>query len=97
MAEKNKVQEAETEAPVSPEEKGELKKRKISSELLIILIIGFLFGIAIKTEVAKRVNVVDSTFYGKQGYNFVEMQNRQNAQNQEQAPVPEPAPDQVQP
>lgn len=97
MVEENKVQEAETEEAESPEESGEGKKRKISSEMLIILIIGFLFGIAIKTEVAKRINVADSTFYGKQGYSFVEMQNRQNAQNQEQIPAPDqaPAPEQV--
>jgi len=82
-------------------------KEKISVELLMILIIGFLFGIAIKTEVGKRINITDKTFYGKQGYNFVEIQKRldeqiqaqSQAQNQappSQAP-PSQVPEQVQP
>ncbi|MEK7598768.1 MAG: hypothetical protein AAB487_03460 [Patescibacteria group bacterium] len=94
MAEENKVQEAETEAANLPEESGEDKKRKISSEMVIILIIGFLFGIAIKTEVAKRINVADSTFYGKQGYSFAEMQKRLDDQAQAQNQVPDEAPPQ---
>jgi len=82
-------------------------KEKISVELLMILIIGFLFGIAIKTEVGKRINIADKTFYGKQGYDFAEIQKRldeqiqaqSQAQNQappSQAP-PSQVPEQVQP
>lgn len=95
MAEENKTQDAQIESLASaPEEEGGTNKRKISSEILIVLIIGFLFGIAIKTEVSKRINVADSAFYGKQGYSFAEIQERQAAQNQEPVPAPEEAPPQ---
>lgn len=100
MAEENKIQEAETESVNLSEESDDGKKSKISSEMVIILIIGFLFGIAVKTEVAKRINVADSTFYGKQGYSFAEIQKRldDQIQAQNQAPTqapPSPAPSQT--
>jgi len=107
MAEETKIQEAEVEsADFSDEQSGEKKVKKISSEIIMILIIGFLFGIAIKTEVAKRINVVDSTFYAKQGYDFVEIQKRLDeqvkarSQEQNQAPAevsPSQVPDQTPP
>ena len=72
-------------------------KEKISVELLMILIIGFLFGIAIKTEVGKRINIADKTFYGKQGYNFVEIQKRLDEQIQAQSQAQKQAPGQASP
>ena len=85
MAEENKIQDAQVESADSTQEQNEGKKwKKISSDLIMILIIGVLFGIAIKTEVAKRINVVDSSFYGKQGYDLAEMQKKIDEQNQSQ-------------
>lgn len=83
MNEENQVSEAETEK-INPlnEETNENGKKKISSEMVMILLIGFLFGVAIKTEFSKRINVADRTFYGKQGYNFIELQKKLDEQNQ---------------
>jgi hypothetical protein len=67
---------------IRSEENSEPKKVKISSELIIIALIGFLFGMAIKTEFGKRINVTDKAFYGKQGYDFAEMLQRQSVQGQ---------------
>ncbi|HEX7586629.1 MAG TPA: hypothetical protein VF390_03290 [Patescibacteria group bacterium] len=92
----NSAQEAQTEpADFSQEEPATKNKRKISSEMVMIIIIGFLFGIAIKTEVSKRINVVDSSFYGKQSYNFAEIQKRLDEQNQAQSQAQNQAPGQV--
>jgi hypothetical protein len=98
MAEEKKINEAETESVKTPgEDSAESEKKKISSEIIIILLIGLLFGIAIKTEFSKRINVVDSTFYGKHGYSFDEMQKRQDALNQAQNPDQGQAPEPAQP
>jgi len=81
MSDENKISEAETEqADLFNGENSESKRKKISSELVMILLIGFLFGIAVKTEMSKRINVTDKSFYGKHGYNFVEMQKNLAAQ-----------------
>lgn len=94
----NSAQEAQTEpADFSPEETAIKKKRKISRDLMMILIIGFLFGIAIKTEVAKRINVVDLSLYGKQGYNFAEIQKNLDEKIQEQSQAQNQAPSQDSP
>lgn len=75
------------------EENIEKSKKKISSEIVMILLIGFLFGIALKTEFSKRINVADRSFYGKQGYDFAEIQKKLAAQQQAQEQDQNPAPD----
>jgi|WetSurMetagenome_2_1015567.scaffolds.fasta_scaffold1636038_1 hypothetical protein len=53
------------------------KPRRISTEIIFFLILGFLLGIAIKTEAVKRITIghddyrIDSL---KQGYDFVQIQ-----------------------
>ena len=86
MDKENKIKDAETES-VAAENAGGLKsfyaskKKKISSEMIMIILIGLLFGVAVKTEISKRINIADKTFYGKQSFDFAQMQkNAEEAQ-----------------
>lgn len=81
------IKESELALPAESAEvsASEEKKSKISSELIMILIIGLLFGYAVKTEFSKRINVIDKTVYESQAFNFTDMQKSQDAANQAQA------------
>lgn len=78
MNEENMIQEAQVE----PAQVSELEKpnsccawrKKINSEIIMLAIIGVLFGMAIKTEVSKRVNIADKAVYGKQAYDLAKPQ-----------------------
>ena len=90
MDTENKIKDAETE-PIKAERQTSFKsfylakKKNISTEMIMILLVGILFGIAVKTEIAKRINVADKAFYGKQSFDFAQMQKnldeKQKAQN----------------
>ena len=95
MSDEKKIQEAQTEPLDNSDESGinetfQRIKKAISLELVMIIIIGLLFGIAIKNETAKRINVTDKSFYGKQAYDFVNMQKALNQQSQNQSQNPAP-------
>jgi hypothetical protein len=84
MDKENKIKDAETEsasAEITDGLKGfyASKMKKISTEVVMVFLIGLLFGIAVKTEVAKRVNIADKTFYGKQSFDFAQMQKNAEA------------------
>ena len=61
--------------------------------MIMIFLIGLLFGYAVKMEFSKKINVIDKTFYGKQAFNFIDMQKSQDAaaqaQEQEQGQLPD--------
>lgn len=80
----NKIQDAEVEQiseEIYEEEKVEKRARKISAEALMILVIGVLLGIVIKTEVGKRINVADQNVYLKQSYDFSVMEKAVREKN----------------
>ena len=89
MNDEKKIKDAETESADASDKSmieayfGKLKK-VISAELLMIMIIGFLFGIAIKNEAIKRINVTDKSFYGKQSYDFAEMKRNLDEKSKNQ-------------
>jgi hypothetical protein len=74
--EEQKIHDAEVEQmteEIYKEEAVEKRARKISSEALMILLIGALLGIVFKTEMGKRINVADQNVYVKQAYNLDEL------------------------
>jgi hypothetical protein len=104
MTEENKtessVQEAEVESVSDStqeqemEQSKEKRERRISGEMVMIFIIGILFGMAIKTEVSKQINVVDKNFYAKQAYDLNAKQKQVEDQKPEAAPAQDANPSQ---
>lgn len=73
------------------EEKKSSARKIVNLELIFFLILGFLLGVVVKTEAAKRVTVGYDDYQInslQQAYNFTELQdkiNNKSDQNQEAA------------
>jgi hypothetical protein len=96
MDTENKIKEAEIEPAKAGESDVSRRfnsiKKKISSEMVMILLIGILFGIAVKTEMSKRINIADKTFYGKQSFDFAQIQKNLEEKQKTQESSPETLP-----
>lgn len=76
----NENNDLEKEAEIEEEEEKETgKKRLINLEIVFFLILGFLLGVVIKTEAAKRVTIGFDDYQIKslqQSYNFTELEKK---------------------
>jgi hypothetical protein len=80
MENEKEIQETEVEYLAlpdineKPKRNWQKKLKKISGETWMLLIVGILLGMVVKTEAAKRINVADGNIYAKQSFDFVQIE-----------------------
>jgi hypothetical protein len=80
MENEKEIQETEIEYLTIPDINEKPKKnwlkdlKKVSGETWMLLIIGILLGMVVKTEAAKRINIADGNMYAKQSFDFAQIE-----------------------
>ena len=97
MEQESNLNDSKSETP--QEETGSVIKRKgdLAFELVLIFILGFLLGVTIKTEAAKRVTIGFNDYkieQAKQGYDFAAIKEglKKSQEQAEQAAPTQEAP-----
>lgn len=86
--------ESSSEDVQDEKESGTKRKSDIAFELVLIFILGFLLGVTVKTEAAKRVTIGFNDYKIQQvtqGYDFAAMREEQQKAQEQQTTSPENA------